>query len=241
MKISIVGVGPGDPSLLTLAAVDAIKKSTLVAYPTSNHTGNSISADIASAWISDDKKRLPIHLPMVTDLNTLQKAWRNACNQLMKAVYKGENVVFLTQGDSSLFSTGSYIYMEIKNNYPDCLIEIIPGVNSFSAAAALGGVPLACQREQLLILPVPENPEHLKKILNDSFVANQTLVLIKVGQKWDWIRLLLHEMNLLSSSLFAQRLGFDDQQVLRASEVPKGIKPYFSLLIIRKELPSSFS
>ena len=107
MSMKIVGVGPGDPSLLTLGAINAIQDATLIAYPVSVKGGPSLAAQIASNWISVDKKLLEICFPMVKDPIILKNAWKKAGNQLINAVQKGENVVFLSQGDTSLFSTAS--------------------------------------------------------------------------------------------------------------------------------------
>ena len=135
--LTITGVGPGDPSLLTLAAVDAIKESTVVSYPVSIREGESLAEKIASKWISKDKKKLPLYFPMVDDLNMLKNAWRVAGNELMEMVEKGERVVFLSQGDISLFSTGSYLSQELEKHHPECVVKLIPGVTSFAAAAAV--------------------------------------------------------------------------------------------------------
>ncbi len=238
MKVlTITGVGPGDPSLLTLAAVDAIKESTVVSYPVSTRGGESLAEKIASKWITKDKKKLPLHFPMVDDQNTLKRAWRVAGNELIKMVEKGERVVFLAQGDISLFSTGSYLSKELEKYHSECLVKLIPGVTSFSAAAAKSKFPLALQDEQLLILPVPNSYEELKVILSDSALKKRVVVLLKLGKKWDWVKPLLEELDLIKRSIFAERIGFSDQQILRTSDLPSGTRPYFSLLLIRPSWP----
>ena len=238
MKVlTIAGVGPGDPSLLTLAAVDAIQESTVVSYPVSTRGGDSLAEKIASKWITKDKKKLPLHFPMVDDQNTLKSAWRVAGNELMKMVNKGERVVFLAQGDISLFSTGSYLLKELEKYHPDCLVKLIPGVTSFSAAAAKSKLPLAFQEEELLVLPVPDSYDELKSILSDAASKKRVVVLLKLGKKWEWVKLLLEELDLIKISIFAERIGFSDQQILRASELPSGTRPYFSLLLIRQSWP----
>ena len=238
MKVlTIAGVGPGDPSLLTLAAVDAIQESTVVSYPVSTRGGNSIAEKIASKWITKDKKKLPLYFPMVDDQNTLQNAWRVAGNELMKMVEKGERVVFLAQGDISLFSTGSYLSQELEKYHSECLVKLIPGVTSFSAAAAKSKLPLAFQGEQLLVLPVPDSYDDLKVMLSDAASRKRVVVLLKLGKKWEWVKPLLEELELIKKSIFAERIGFSDQQILRASDLPAGTRPYFSLLLIRQSWP----
>jgi len=238
MKVlTIAGVGPGDPSLLTLAAVDAIQESTVVSYPVSTRGGDSLAEKIASKWITKDKKKLPLHFPMVDDQNTLKSAWRVAGKELMKIVDKGERVVFLAQGDISLFSTGSYLSKELEKYHPECVVKLIPGVTSFSAAAAKSKLPLAFQEEELLVLPVPDSYDELKSILSDAALQKRVVVLLKLGKKWEWVKLLLEELDLIKISIFAERIGFSDQQILRASDLPSGTRPYFSLLLIRQSWP----
>ena len=238
MKVlTIAGVGPGDPSLLTLAAVDAIQESTVVSYPVSTRGGDSLAEKIASKWITKDKKKLPLHFPMVDDQNTLKSAWRVAGRELMKMVDKGERVVFLAQGDISLFSTGSYLSKELEKYHPECVVKLIPGVTSFSAAAAKSKLPLAFQEEELLVLPVPDSYDELKVILSDAASKKRVVVLLKLGKKWEWVKPLLEELDLIKKSIFAERIGFSDQQILNASELPSGSRPYFSLLLIRQCWP----
>ena len=238
MKVlTITGVGPGDPSLLTMAAVDAIQESTVVSYPVSSKGGESLAEKIASKWITKDKKILPLHFPMIKDQGTLKSAWRIAGNELVKMVEKGERVVFLAQGDISLFSTGTYLSKELEKYHPECLVKLIPGVTSFSAAAAKSKLPLALQEEQLLILPVPDSYEELKVVLSDSAAKKRVVVLLKLGKKWEWVKPLLEELDLMKKSIFAERIGFSDQQILRASDICSGSRPYFSLLLIRESWP----
>tara|TARA_Y100001968_G_scaffold319786_1_gene351824 strand:+ start:597 stop:1325 length:729 start_codon:yes stop_codon:yes gene_type:complete len=239
--LTIAGVGPGDPSLITLAAVNAIKESTVVSYPVAIKGGESLAEKIASKWITKDKKKLPLHFPMVVDQSILKRAWRSAGNELMKMIEKGEKVVFIAQGDISLFSTGSYISKELEKNHPKCFIKLIPGVTSFSAAAAKSQLPLAFQEEQLLVLPVPDSASKLKDILSEAISLERVVVLLKLGKKWEWVRPLLQELDLIESSVFAQKIGFADEKIVKASDLSLATRPYFSLLLIRRNWPTIIS
>jgi len=235
--LTIAGVGPGDPSLLTLAAVDAIQKSTVVSYPVSFKGGESLAEKIASKWITKDKKKLPLHFPMVADHETLKSSWQVACNELMRMIEKGERVVFLAQGDISLFSTGSYVLKGFEKYHPECVVKLIPAVTSFSAAAAQSQLPLAFQEEQLLVVPVPDSSDELKVVLAEAALMKRVVVLLKLGKKWTWVKPLLKELDILQSSIFAERLGFLDEQILKASDLSSESRPYFSLLLIRQSWP----
>ncbi len=236
-SLTLVGVGPGDPSLLTLSAVEAIKDSTLVAYPVARQGGDSIAFSIASSWISEDKKSLPLFFPMVSESGPRKRAWKEASDKLVALVKGGEEVAFLCAGDVSLFATASYVLLYIKANHPECPIRLIPGVTSISAAAAAFGWPLCLQEDQLLVLPTPNDPEKFEYLIDKAASSNQVLAFLKLGDRWTWIRPLLEKKELLNQSLFAQRIGFSDEQIMLASSLPATIRPYFSLLLIRQNWP----
>ena len=237
IDLTIVGVGPGDPSLLTLAAVSAIQSATVVAYPVSHDIEKSMAENIASSWIQKKTKRLPLLFPMVSEVQPRIDAWEGATKKIFQAIKEGEKVVFLAQGDVSLFSTSSYVLLQLRKDYPQCSIKIIPGINSFSAAAAVGKLPLALQNEQLLILPTPDKPEDLKELLIEAKSNQRVLVLMKLGKKWLWVRPLLDQMKLLDMTLFVKRVGFPDERVIVSSKVNENQIEYFSLLIIRQDWP----
>ena len=236
-SLILVGVGPGDPSLLTLSAVKAIQNATLVAYPVAKQGEDGIAANIAASWITEEKKRLPLLFPMLSESESRKRAWREAGEKLASSVAEGEKVVFLCQGDVSLFATASYVLMYIKANHPECTIKLIPGVTAVAAAAAVGAWPLSLQKDQLLVLPTPDDSLILEKLLDEAALSHRVLALLKLGNRWIWVRSLLEKRGLLSEALFAQRVGFPDEQVLVASKVPATVRPYFSLLLIRQCWP----
>ncbi len=238
-SLTLVGVGPGDPSLLTLSAVEAIQKATLVAYPVSKEGEDGIAAHVAALWITEEKRRLPLLFPMVRESEPRQKAWKEASEKLVSLVMEGEEVAFLCQGDVSLFASASYVLLYIKAHHPNCPIRLIPGITAISAAAAVGEWPLSLQNDHLLILPTPNDSESLKMLLDDAFRSNTVLALLKLGRRWTWVRPLLEKKGLLNDSLFAQRVGFSDENVLLASKVPATDRPYFSLLLIRQSWPET--
>ena len=240
-SITLVGVGPGDPSLITLAAIKAIEDSTVIAYPIAKEGAKSMAVQIASKWINNDQKQIPIVFPMVTAEESLQKAWSKASNLLSQEVLKGEKVSFLSQGDVSLFSTSSYLLLALGAKHPEFQIKLIPGVSSIAAAAAAGKWPLALQQEELLVAPTPEDPVKLEKLFQEATSSSRILILLKLGHRWPWVRSLLEDKGALKYSLFVQRVGFSDQIVLPADQVDDSIKPYFSLLLIRQKYPSVIS
>ncbi len=239
--ITFVGVGPGDPSLITLAAVQAIEASTVIAFPVSVKGGESIAFGIASSWIKKDQKLLPLVLPMTLDTNSLREAWTSAAKDLSSCVSEGEKITVLCEGDVSLFSSSSYLLLTLKKNHPNCFFQLVPGVTSISAAAAKGLWPLCLQKDELLIMPTPDEPEKLRSLCHEASSIGRVLVLLKMGHRWRWVRPLLDELELLDCALFAERVGFENEQILPAVDVPAAEKAYFSLLLLRQSWPTVIS
>ncbi len=231
--LTFVGVGPGDPDLLTIAAVNAISKASLVAYPVAGIGKESMALNIASEFVKH-KKCLPIFLPMIKDIKILQRAWIDAGKQLVKEVCQGKEVVFLSQGDPSLYSTSSYLLLFVKERYPSLSVKVIPGVSSFNAAAAAAKLPLSLQKEDLLLASAPDEPEKLNALLDEVIFSNKVLILLKLGSRWKWIKEIISKKNLLENTLLAQRVGFSDEVIVKGSEVDLKNTLYFSLLIVRK-------
>ena len=230
-------MGPGDPSLLTLAAVEAIRQSQVVAYPVATPGGESMAASIAADWIRDDHQRLPLLFPMVEAAVPRQEAWIAASVALQSLVRAGQRVVLLCEGDSSLYASCSYVLLAIRKSWQDCPLNVIPGINSLSAAAAAGQWPLTLQEDQLLLRPCPEDADILTRELDDAAANQRVLALLKLGKRWRWVREVLEHRNLLEDALFAERVGWTDQRISPAREVAAEVRPYFSLLLIRQQWP----
>ena len=164
-QLVLVGVGPGDPELLTVAAVRALEAADVVAHPIAHEGAEGMALAIASRWIRPDQRCLPLLFPMVTESQPRIAAWREAAEVLAAEVKAGNRVVLLCEGDVSLFATGSYVQLALRRHHPDVPFSLIPGIPAVCAAAAAAvegsvDLPLALQREGLLIRPCPEtNPE----------------------------------------------------------------------------------
>ena len=240
----LIGVGPGDPELLTVAAVRALEAADVVAHPVAHEGAESMALTIASRWIRSDQRCLPLLFPMVAEPEPRIKAWRQAADLLAAEVKAGNRVVLLCEGDVSLFATASYVQLALRRRHPDLPFVLIPGIPSVCAAAATAAaaegspdIPLAFQQEGLLIRPCPETQAEFIALLESARKSSTVLGLLKVGQRWSWVRAALEQEKLLGQALFAQRVGWSDQWVAPAQSVPDDLKPYFSLLLIRQVWP----
>ncbi|MCX5927997.1 MAG: precorrin-2 C(20)-methyltransferase [Cyanobium sp. LacPavin_0920_WC12_MAG_63_22] len=235
--LTLVGVGPGDPQLLTVAAVRAIGAAAVVAYPVARLEAEGMAAQIAAPWMGPEQRRLPLLFPMVSEAEPRRQAWHAAAAALAAEVAAGQAVVLLCEGDASLYASASYALLALAERHPSCPVAVIPGITAVAAAAAAGRWPLALQQDALLIRPTPDDPAQLEALLAEAAASATVLALLKLGHRWAWVRPLLEQRNLLAGALFAQRVGWPDQLLASAAEVPADEQPYFSLLLIRQSWP----
>jgi len=233
-----VGVGPGDPDLLTVAAVRAIESAHTVAYPVAREGAVGMAASVAEPWLAPGQRRLPLVFPMVAAAEPRRQAWHGAADRLAAEVAGGRAVVLLCEGDVSLFASSSYVLLALRDRHPALPVRLIPGISAVAAAAAAGAWPLALQQEGLLIRPTPEQPAELEALLAQAAAGGWVLALLKLGGRWPWVRPLLAVRGLLADALFAQRVGWPDQQLCPAAQVPATEAPYFSLLLVRQGWPA---
>ncbi|WP_216904884.1 precorrin-2 C(20)-methyltransferase [Synechococcus sp. CCY 9618] len=233
-----MGVGPGDPDLLTIAAVRSIEAADTVAYPVAREGGEGMAARIAAPFLGSGQRRLPLVFPMVEAASPRRLAWHAAADRLAAEVADGRAVVLLCEGDVSLFASSSYVLLALRDRHPALTVQLIPGISAVAAAAAAGAWPLALQQEGLLIRPTPDEPGDLAALLGQAADAGWVLALLKLGVRWPWVRQLLEERSLLEGALFARRVGWPDQQLAPAAAVPAAEAPYFSLLLVRQGWPA---
>ena len=232
VSLTIVGVGPGDPSLLTIAGVNAIKKAKVVVFPISDDNKKSFAADIVKKY-TKFKKNIPIVFPMARKDFDPDEIWSNAVEKIVKFIQNGESVVLLCLGDTSLFASSSNILRIIKHNYPDIITSTIPGISSLSAAAALHDFDLVKKGETLIIKECPTSNLELTTLIIESRDNKTVLAIMKVGKRWNLVRETLRKEDIINKSLVALNVGMPDQIIQNASQYKKEVMPYFSLILIR--------
>ena len=174
--LTLVGVGPGDPQLLTVAAVRAIGAAAVVAYPVARLEAEGMAAQIAAPWIGPEQRRLPLLFPMVSEAEPRRQAWHAAAAALAAEVAAGQTVVLLCEGDASLYASASYALLALAERHPSCPVAVIPGITAVAAAAAAASSqglpwPLALQQDALLIRPTPDDPAQLEALLAEAAAA----------------------------------------------------------------------
>lgn len=231
-SLTVVGVGPGDCSLLTIGAVEAIKRAKVIVFPTSSDDKKSSAAEIVKDYIKF-KKKIPIIFPMARKEFDPDEIWSNAVDIIVKSIKNQDSVALLCLGDTSLFASSSNILRIIKNKYPEIITKTVPGISSISAAAALSNFNLAKKGETLIIKECPSNKQELVDLISFHREKKTVLVLMKVGKRWEWVKSLLKKEEITSNSLIAINVGMPDQIVEEVSKFDLNKIPYFSLLLMR--------
>ncbi len=231
-KIYAIGVGPGDPELLTCKAERLLRAVPVICAPTSAPGDSSYALSIIEPLIDSQRQEVIVQVfPMRKDQDGLEECWESAAADVAERVRGGKDVAFVTIGDPFIYSTFLYIYRIFREKYPDITVEVVPGISSINAAAIAAGVPLGQASERIAIIPATFQEKDLQKILNDF----DTVVLMKVSRVFDGIYALLKELGLEQKGAFVSRVGTQEQEVVFDLEQLLGQKlDYLSLLIVKK-------
>ncbi|MCL5674830.1 MAG: precorrin-2 C(20)-methyltransferase, partial [Candidatus Omnitrophica bacterium] len=171
-----VGIGPGDPCLVTIKAKNILDTVDTIFVPSADGE-KSFALSIISSLRLQNKKFVHLTFPMTKDKKILKDYWTRAAEKIRAEIQKNKTTAFVTIGDPFIYSTYIYVLKELKNKYPDVHVETIPGIPSFNAASCACGLPLLEGGEKMAVLPVPGNLKGLKKILKEF----DTVILMKVG------------------------------------------------------------
>jgi len=233
-----IGVGPGDPDLLTVKAVKAIQNADIIMCPASKEDRPSIALSVVSSLIDKSKNQEIVKLifPMTKDKDILDATWKKNAKIMAEKVLLGKNVVYLTVGDPYLYSTWIYMHRDLKENYPEMDISVIPGIVSIFTFAAKVGISIAEGAEKVSIIPSCYDLSSVKEIAKYS----ETMVFLKDGRYFDQVITVLKEAGFPDDSIFAigQDLGTENEIIrkLTLGEVNDGTltTKYFSILVVKR-------
>ena len=220
-----VGVGPGAPDLVTLRAARIIGSAEVVAYPALPGT-ESFARAIVDDLVPDGVEEIGIEVPMSTAREPAQRAYDDAASAIADVLAKGRDVVVLCEGDPFFYGSFMYLHARLSGRFES---EIVPGVTSLTACAAVGGRPIAARNERLTVLPGPLPSE----VLEQRIAGAEAIAILKVGRHLGRIRSVMTRLGLTDSALYVERASLPDQVVLPLSEAPDKA-PYFSMILLNK-------
>ena len=229
-KLYGVGVGPGDPELITLKAVRAIKAADIIFTAASTKNTYSLAVEIASAHISPDTRIETLSFPMTKDEKETEAAWTANAKTIAMALKKGKTAAFLTLGDPTTYSTFGYILKKMACIMPDADIETIPGITSFHAASARLNRILVEGEQSLLITSGAFGGDSIRQVNGVENVA-----IVKAYKNIKDINLALKETGLHPKSVAVSKCGRENERITKDIDHLETKKPdYWTLILASK-------
>ncbi len=233
--LTAVGLGPGDPELITLKGLRAIEAADLIFVPRSRDGGLSYAERIVSGYLRPAQTVIRLPLPMVRNADELVPAWESAADAIVSAYEQrgATKGVYLLLGDPLLFGTFIYLAERIPVRDAYMQIDVIPGVTSFAATAAKANFTLATTDDRIAILPASyETDLPALKALMQQF---DTVVFLKAGTVLAQLLAAVDELGLTATSIYGEKVGMPEETLETDVSVLAGQnRPYLSLLIVRK-------
>jgi len=230
-----IGVGPGDPELLTLKAVRLLKAAPVVAYfVAKGKKGNAFG--IIEGHLEAEQERLPLVYPVTTEAlepplsyeAIIADFYDGAAEVLARHLDAGRDVAVICEGDPFFYGSYMYLHDRLATRYE---AEVVPGVCSMLGGAAVLGVPLVYRNQSLAVLSGVLPEEELRRRLADADAA----VIMKLGRNFDKVRRVLAELGLARRALYVERATMANQRIVPLDDVDPMASPYFSLLVVPGE------
>lgn len=221
-----IGVGPGDPELLTLKAHRILTSAKVIAYPAPDD-GDSFARSIVAQFIKPEQLEIPIVIPMRVERFPAQNIYDASAKEIATHLDKGLDVVVLCEGDPFFYGSFMYLFERLSPAYE---VEIVPGISSLMASAAMLQRPLAARNDVLSVIPGPLPDAQILARLESS----DAVAIIKVGRHFSRIRDLIEKAGLTANAGYLERVTLENQKVMALSQVGEDKAPYFSIILIYK-------
>jgi len=227
-----VGVGPGDPELLTLKAVRALQEADVIAhFAKAGQASHAYTS--AQQFLPADAVDCPLLYPVTTELPADSAEYRSQIDgffdrsaiRLAEHLDAGRVVAVLSEGDPLFFGSYMHVHMRLRMRYP---VEVIPGVSAMSAAWSAAGTAMVRGDQPLTVIPgtIPEGA------LAERLRRREATVIMKVGRNLGKIRRALIASERLSEAIYVERVSMAEQSVARLADKPDDHAPYFAMVLI---------
>jgi precorrin-2/cobalt-factor-2 C20-methyltransferase len=220
-----LGVGPGDPELLTLKALRLLRAVPVVAYPAPEN-GDSFARSIVAAWIEGHQREIAIRFPMRPGPLPVE-IYDGAAAELAAELDDGRDVALLCQGDPLFYGSFINVFTRLAGRYP---IEIVPGVSSLTAAAAAAAIPLVSRDDTLAVIPATLEEDQIAGRL----AASDTAAIVKLGRHLRKVHRVLNRLGLLDSAVYVEHATLPTQHIALLSAIESDEAPYFSMVLMAR-------
>jgi len=231
-KLIGIGLGPGDPELLTVKAVKAIKSASVVAFfAKAGRRGNA--REIADCWMSREQTELPLLYPMTTEtrfdspvyIETLRTFYETSCEALSAHLGAGRDVAVLAEGDPLFYGSFMHIHVRLRERFE---VEIVPGVTGMTGCWGSSQEPITWGDDILTVLPATLSEDELVARLANTDAA----VVMKLGSNFSKARAAISRSGLLHRAIYVERGTMPGEKVIKLADKTDDVAPYFSLILI---------
>lgn len=221
-----IGVGPGDPELLTLKAVRILGAVPVVAYP-APLDGPGMARTIAAAHIGDGKVEIPLRMSFDLDRISANAAYDVGAEAIAAHLAAGRDVAVLCEGDPFFFGSFIYLFARLGDRFP---VEVVPGVTSVAACGAALGSPLAALDDRVAIVPAGRSEDEIEDLLARA----DTAAVIKAGPHLAKLGRVLDRLGLTGKARYIERAGLPGQRIRPFADAVADGGPYFSMVLVHK-------
>ena len=225
-KVYGLGVGPGDPELITVKALRLLRAAPVVAYPAPDD-GASFARAIVARWLVPVQIEIAIRVPMESARFPAQAVYDRAADDIAAHAAEGRDVAVLCQGDPFFYGSFMYLFARLAERVP---VEVVPGVSSLGACAAAARWPLAARDDALMVLPASLADDELAR----RIAAADAVALIKLGWHFTRVRDLLGRLGLAAKARYIERATTAGERVLALDAVDPAGVPYFSMILLHR-------
>ncbi|MFQ5984021.1 MAG: precorrin-2 C(20)-methyltransferase [Alphaproteobacteria bacterium] len=221
-----LGVGPGDPELITLKALKLLRASPVVAYP-APEDGPSLARAIAAPHIAEGKVEIAIRMPLEAGRFPSEEVYDRAAATIAGHLEAGRDVAALCEGDPFFYGSFMYLFARLAGRFG---VEVVPGVSSLVACPAALGAPLAARNDTLVVLPAPLPEERLRDRLREVEAA----AIIKVGRHLGKVRRVVDALGLMDRARYVEHATMAGQRTCRLARLDADAAPYFSMVLVHR-------
>ncbi len=222
-KLWGLGVGPGDPELITLKAYRILRDADLIAYPAPEN-GESFARAIVAAHLDGQPAEYPIRMPMVAERFPAQAVYDTVAEELSARVRSGARVAVLCEGDPFFYGSFMYLFGRLAERVP---MEVVPGVSALTAGSASLGAPLVSRNDALTVVPAPLDAATLR----DRLAATEAAAIVKVGRHFPKVQKVLADLGRIDDARYVERATLANERVRPVAEMPAEPMPYFAVIL----------